>query len=75
MAKLQRAWATVVIVGTIPAWDASNVVKNAASRIATVLLYELADVQRAFQEGLADLASELRTQCDKFVEVARKELN
>jgi len=75
VAKLQRAWATVVIVGTIPAWDASNVVKNAASRIATVLLYELPDVQRAFQEGLADLASELRTQCDKFVEVARKELN
>lgn len=36
VAKLQRAWATVVIVGTMAAWDASNVVKDAASRIARV---------------------------------------
>jgi len=75
VAKLQRAWATVVIVGTMAASDASNVVKNAASRIATELLYQLPNVQRTSQKGLDGLASELRTQCDKFVDVARKELN
>jgi SpoVK/Ycf46/Vps4 family AAA+-type ATPase len=75
VAKLQRAWATVVIVGTMAAWDASNVVKDAASRIASVFLYELPDGQRSSREGLADLAAELRTECDKFVEVARRELN
>jgi len=75
VAKLQRAWATVVIVGTMAAWDASNVVKNVASRIAGVLLSELPDVQRSSLEGLTNWASELRIECDNFVEVARKELN
>jgi len=75
VAKLQRAWATVVIVGTMAAWDASNVVKNVASRIAGVLVSELPDVQRSSLEGLTNWASELRIECDKFVDVARKELN
>jgi hypothetical protein len=75
VAKLQRAWATVVIVGTMTAWDASNVVKNVASRIVIVLQNELPDVQRSSRQGLVDLASQLRTECDKFVEVVRRELN
>jgi hypothetical protein len=75
VAKLQRAWATVVIVGTMAAWDASNVVKNKASHIANLLPYELPDAERDSKEDLADLASALRSACDNFVEVARQELN
>lgn len=41
VAKLQRAWATVVIVGAKPVRDASTVVKNVASRITSLLLNEL----------------------------------
>jgi hypothetical protein len=75
VAKLQRAWATVVIVGTMAAWEASNAVKEIASSIANLLKYELSEVQQGSQERLIGCVHKLRVACDEFVEVVRKELN
>jgi hypothetical protein len=75
MAKLQRVWATVVIVGTQDAWDASNKVKDIASHIVNLLQYEMPDAPQVSQEHPTGLVQELRDSCDQFTEVARKELN
>jgi hypothetical protein len=52
VAKLQRTWATVVIVGAIPAWEASNTVKDIAGRVANLLQYEPSEVPQGSQERL-----------------------
>jgi len=75
VAELQRAWATVVIVGTIPAWEASNAVKDTSGRIANLLQSDPPEVTRDSQERLTGYTRELRKKCDEFVIVARKELN
>ncbi len=36
VAELQRTWATVVIAGTISAWEASNAVKDTAGSIVSI---------------------------------------
>jgi len=75
VAELQRAWATVVIVGTISAWEASNAVKDTSGRIANLLQSDPPEVTRDSQERLTGYTRELRKKCDEFVIVARKELN
>jgi hypothetical protein len=74
VAKLQRAWATVEIVGTEAARKKSNGVKDIASRVANLVQYEPAKAGLSSQE-LVDLTQELRAACDEFVEVARRDLN
>jgi hypothetical protein len=75
VAKLQRAWATVVIVGTMAARESSGEVKEIASTIANLLQYELSEGQLDSREPMAGCVSALRIACDGFVEVARKEPN
>jgi hypothetical protein len=50
VAKLQRAWATVVIVGTTAAWEAANTVKDIGS-IANLLHYEMGAEDVAVMAG------------------------
>jgi hypothetical protein len=75
VAKLQRAWATVVIVGTVAARAASGEVKAIADRIDHLIQYEQPEDQVAARERMSGCVGELRSACDGFVEVARKEFN
>ena len=75
VAELQRAWATVVIVGTIPACRASSTVKDTAGHIANLLQSDPSQVSQDSGERLTSYTHELRQRCDEFVIAARKELN
>jgi len=74
-AELQRTWATVVIAGTLSAWEASNAVKDTTGSIVNLLQSDPTEVPRDWPERLTIYTHELRERCDGFVIVAREELN
>jgi len=74
VARLQRAWATIEIVGTEAARKKSSNVKDIASSVVNLLQYKSATARMGSKE-LLEHTQALRAACDEFVEVARKDLN